>query len=166
MDEKAAASVKTSFRFSWDNDAIVFDILCGEADMKGISANKDVFSGDHVSVIIETQNHSYYHININPDGKIAEGNPAPKWKSLADVNVEKGPDFWRIKLRIPVVGDEEALADPNHRMAGSIPTPEDSWSFNIGRKRVRNGSTEFQAFSPTKMKLFDVPEKFAKLEVR
>ena len=156
----------TTFQVGWDKNALLLDIRCQEPDMKKLVAAPDVFSGDNVAVCLETPNHTYYVIEINPNGVMVEGNPAPGWKSLAEIKTEKGADFWRVQLRIPVVGDAEASADPKHRVAGAKPTAAAPWFFNVGRQR-RAGleSPELHAFSPTGGG-WHIPAKFGKLEIK
>lgn len=157
-------AVQTTFRTGWDGTAICFDILCQEPEMKNLVVSGDVHSGDYIAVFLETPNHSFYHLEVNPDGVIVQGNPGPNWKSLAEVKTERGGDFWRIQLRIPVVGNEEANADPNHRVAGAKPTAAEPWFFNVGRIRTKEGKTERHSFSPTGGG-WHVPEKFGKLQI-
>jgi hypothetical protein len=162
---RAEPAALTTFRIGWDMNAVWFDIVCQEPEMKRLTASRDVYSGDNVVVSLATPLHSYYHLEINPDGLLAEGNPNPNWKSLAEVKTERKGDSWRVQLRIPVVGPAEAEADPRHRVAGSKPTAEEPWYFNVGRQRVLDlPKPELQAFSPTGAG-WHVPEKFAKLQI-
>ena len=70
-----------------------------------------------------------------------------------------------MRLRLPVVGENEAASDPKHRIAGTKPTAERPWYFNIGRQRVIDlPKPELQAFSPTKGG-WHAPGKFGKLVV-
>ena len=157
--------VPTTFRVSWDKNAVVFDIVCHEPEMKKLNVSHDVSSGDTIVVLLETPAHSYYHLEINPAGDIAEGNPGPGWKSLAEVKTEHGTDSWRVRLRIPVVSDAEAQSDPRHRVAGQKPAAQTPWYFNVGRLRVLDfKKPERQAFSPTGAG-WHLPEKFAKLQI-
>ncbi len=158
-------AAETTFRVGRDNNVLHFDIVCREPRMNRLQVTKDVYNGDNVAVSLATPLHSYYHLEINPDGAIAEGNPGPDWKSLAEVKTERGSDFWRVRLRIPVVGEAEAAADPRHRVAGSRPTAQAPWYFNVGRRRALDLTTaELQAFSPTGAG-WHVPEKFGKLQM-
>jgi len=157
---------ETTFQIGWDKNVLLLDIVCQESDMKKIVAAEDVVSGDYVAVSLETPNHTYYHLEINPDGRLSEGDPAGDWKSLADVKVKKGADFWRVQLRIPAVGEAEAEADPKHRVAGAKPTKEAPWYFNVGRLRLAGlEAPEQQAFSPTGGS-WHLPAKFGKLEFK
>jgi hypothetical protein len=158
-------AVKTTFRVGWDKNALLFDIVCKEPEMKSLRVSEDVHNGDNVVVSLATPLHSYYHIEINPDGVIVDGNPGPNWKSLAEVKAERGSDSWRVRLRIPVVGGAEAEADPHHRVGGSKPTAQEPWYFNVGRLRALDfKKPELQAFSPTGAG-WHVPEKFGKLQI-
>ena len=157
---------ETTFQIGWDKSVLLLDIVCKEPDMKKIVVANDVIGGDYVAVSLETPNHTYYHLEINPDGRLLEGDPTGNWKSLADVKAEKGEDFWRVQLRIPTVGEAEAEADPKHRVAGSMPTNEAPWFFNVGRLRLAGlEAPEQQAFSPTGGS-WHVPPKFGKLEIK
>jgi len=157
---------ETTCKLGWDKNTLLIDIHCREPDMKRLVVAADVLSGDYVAISLETPNHTYYHVEINPDGQLAEGNPSGNWKSLAQVKTEKGADFWRVQLRIPVVGNAEASADPRHRIAGAKPTREAPWFFNVGRLRSAGlESPEQQAFSPTGGS-WHIPAKFGKLEIK
>jgi len=156
-------AVKTTFRTAWDKNAIHFDIVCHEPDMKHLNISSDVHNGDNVVISLETPLHSYYHLEINPAGTIVDGNPGSNWKSLAEVKTERGPDFWRVRVSIPVVGEAEAASDPKHRVAGRKPTEKELWYFNVGRHRVINlKQPELYAFSPTRAG-WHVPQRFGKL---
>ncbi len=156
----------TTFKVGWDKNALLLDIHCMEPDMKKLSVTQDVFSGDNVAVCLETPNHSYYIMEMSPDGVVVNGDPTEGWKSLAEVKTEKGADFWRVQLRIPVVGEAEAEADPKHRVAGAKPTAAAPWFFNVGRLRMAGlEKPEQQAFSPTGGG-WHVPAKFGKLEIK
>lgn len=158
-----APSVETTFRTAWENDAFLLEIICHEPEMAKLKVSDDVNNGDYVAISIETPNHGYYHIEINPEGKMVEGNPTQGWKSLANVKTERGPDFWKVQVRIPVVGTAEAESDPNHRVAGAKPTKDHPWFFNVGRMRVADlEKPEIQIFSRTGGG-WHVPAKFGKL---
>jgi hypothetical protein len=160
------AAPETTFQVGWDKNALLLDILCQEPDMKKLVVATDVVGGDYVAVSLETPNHTYYHLEINPDGRLAEGNPSPGWKSRAEVKTEKGADFWRVQFRIPAVGDAEAHADPKHRVAGAKPTQAAPWFFNVGRLRMAGlEKPEQQAFSPTGGS-WHIPTKFGRLEIK
>jgi hypothetical protein len=162
----AEAIADTTFQVGWDQNVLLLDIVCKEPDMKKIVVTEDVVSGDYLAVSLETPNHTYYHLEINPDGRLLEGDPSGNWKSLADVKAEKGDNFWRVKFRIPVVGEAEAEADPKHRVAGAKPTKEAPWFFNVGRLRLAGlDAPEQQAFSPTGGS-WHLPTKFGKLEIK
>lgn len=157
------AAVPTTFRVSWEAGALVFDIVCHEPEMKKLNLAPDVHNGDCIAISIETPLHSYYHLEINPDGKVFEGNPAGDWKSLAEVKAERGADSWRVRVRLPVVGELEAQSDPKHRIAGLKPSAAAPWWFNVGRQRALDlKKPQLQAFSPTKVG-WHAPGKFAKL---
>jgi hypothetical protein len=160
------ATVPTTFRVAWEADALVLDITCHEPHMAKLNSADDVFNGDYVAISIETQLHSYYHIEINPLGKLVEGTPAGgDWKSLAEVKTERSNDAWHVRVKLPIVGANEAASDPKHRIAGDKPTAESPWYFNIGRQRVGDWpKKELQSFSPTKAG-WHVPSKFGKLIV-
>ena len=154
---------ETTYKVGWDANALLIDVQCQEPDMQKLVVASDVVSGDYVAISLETPDHSYYHLEINPDGQIAEGNPSKNWESLADIKTKKGADFWQVQLRIPVVDEAEANSDPRHRVAGAKPTKAAPWFFNVGRLRLAGLEVpEQQAFSPTGGS-WHIPAKFGKL---
>ncbi len=156
-------ALETTFRTGWDKDALVLDIVCKEPDMKKLSVAPDINSGDYIAISLEPAVGVNYQISVNPDGAVDDWGPNPNWKSLAQVKTERGPDFWRLTVRIPVVGADEGQADPNHRVIGPKPSRDASWFFNVGRnKNLGGGKVELQAFSPTGAG-WHVPERFGKL---
>ena len=155
--------VLTKFRVGWAVDAIIFDVVCSEPQMKQLQTVPNVFDGDNIAISLETPLHSYYHLELNPAGVVADGNPGPDWQSLAEVKTERGDDFWRVRVRIPVVAADEFNSDPRHRVGGAKPTADTPWYFNVGRNRVVDlAKPELQAFSPTK-RGWHQPTKFGKL---
>ncbi len=158
--------VKTRFRIGWEGDAILFEIVSSKPDMENLVSTADVYSGEYLALSIETQLHSFYHIEISPDGDIVNYNPeVNSWQSMAEITTEKGDDYWRALVRIPVVGMEEFESDPNHRIAGLQPTTEDPWYINVGRNRIVGGrKAELQSFSPTGGN-WRQPIKFGKLAI-
>ncbi len=161
-----AAVPETTFQVGWDQNTLLLDIICKEPDMKKLVVANDVIGGDYVAVSLESPNHTYYHLEINPDGRLLEGDPSGDWKSLAEIKAEKGADFWRVQLHIPTVGEAEAESDPKHRVAGAMPTKEAPWFFNVGRLRLAGlDAPEQQAFSPTGGS-WHLPAKFGKLEIQ
>jgi hypothetical protein len=156
-------AAETTFRTGWDQDWLLFDIVCKEADMKNLMVAGDVHSGDYVAISLEPAVGVNYQISINPDGVVDDWGTSPTWKSLAQVKTERGVDYWRLIVRIPVVGGDDGQADPNHRVAGTKPSRAAPWFFNVGRSQdLGGGKAELQAFSPTGAG-WNVPSKFGKL---
>ncbi len=155
----------TSVKFGWEEDFLTVEFRCEEPDMANLQVTDLVWDADHVAIALETPDHSYYKIEVNPDGSLAEGNPTSRWKSLADVKTERGEDFWMVRLKIPVVGQEEGQSDPLHRAMGSKPTEENPWFVNVGRMRIRDGKVQWQSLSPAGAKNLYSPEAFSRLEI-
>ena len=161
----------TSFSVTWERDALCFDIRCEEPDMANLVVSSEVYEGDSVALLLETPEHSYYQIEINPDGKIfdadrSSGKADAKWNSLAEVKAHRGADHWRIEVRIPVAGADDGAQDPLHKVIGSQPSLARPWYFNLGRARVREGVKTASAFSPTREASYHVPGSFGRLEIK
>ena len=161
---------KTSFKVRWDKDNLIFDVKCEDSDMKNLFVTDNVWGGDSLVFLIETEGHSYYQVEVNPDGKIFDADcqlskrGITKWKSMASIEKERGKDFWRIKLTIPIVTPENNAGDPYHYVVGNKPTRERMWYVNVGRSRVRKSKRTLQTFIPTG-KTYHFKEKFAKLVI-
>lgn len=168
--------IETTFTVVWDDGALVFTFNCQEPDMENLFVTPQVWDGDSVAILLETPGHSYYQIEINPDGVVFDSDRGSRirerWQSQAQVESRKTPDSWHLTVRIPVVTPAEGDADPNHNVAGPPPSVENPWHVNIGRVRIRTGESGRNvhggksafAFVPTGGS-YHVPEKFAKLIV-
>lgn len=164
------ADVETDFDVRWDDGELVFDILCHEPDMKNLFVSQDVWGGDSVAILLESPEGAYYQMEINPDGKIFDasrefGKVQTKWDCQAKVETERGDDFWRVVVRIPILSAQENQGDPFHYVVGPKPSEKNPWYFNVGRVRVRGELKKTPySFQPTG-RGYHKPMKFAKLVV-
>ena len=168
--------MSTSFRMGWTDDAIYFGVRCNERDTSSLSIgttkNEDgnIWNGDCIEILLETQTHAYYQIAVNPAGAIIDldrrGGLDTLWSSGAEVATHVGDGYWSAEVRIPVVGAEESQLNPRFAVAGRLPTRNYPWYFNVCRQRFRPTGKEYSAFSPTGETTFHVVKKFGKLHVR
>jgi hypothetical protein len=129
--------------------------------------DKSIWDGDYIDLLIETPNHSYYQISINPAGAVTDvdrsGSWDTKWNSEIEVvsKVDSKKGIWNVEAKIPVT---TSMQDPLHEMIG-LPLEKGGlpWYFNVCRKQTTNGKTEYSAFSPTQSDSFLVIEKFAEM---
>ncbi len=165
----------TTVKAVWSGDSLYLGITCRDADTKtlniGTKKNGDegIWKGDCVEVLLETQEHSYYQIVVNPAGaKIdldrRDGALNNRWASGAEVAAHIGDGEWTVEMRIPVI--PKANLDPLNGVVGHQPNEMYPWYFNICRQRVRGKETELSAFSPTGKDNFHELLKFGKLFVR
>jgi len=163
----------TWFRAAWKSDNLYFAIHCHEPDVKNlnIGATRDgdtnIWNGDCVEILLETQSHAYYQIAVNPAGILVDLDRAKgidtTWSSQAEVAAFVGEDFWSIEIRIPVAGEMQAEVEPKKLVSGRRPNVTHPWYFNIGRQRKRETGMEHSMFSPPGKRSFHVPMKFGKL---
>lgn len=164
----------TQFQIQREGSILHIGIICQEPDMAGANVatvNADdpkLLEGDHVTLLIETASNSYYEIAINPAGAVleidhAKGGAGVKWTSGARIAVHRGAKEWSIEMRLPITGEGSRMIDPLKGIDGAQPKDLFPWYFNVGRQRVRGGTVERTAYSPTGGEGFYVPEKFAKL---
>ena len=130
--------------------------------------DKDIWQGDVVEILLETQPHSYYQLTVNPAGALTDldrpgGSHEWAWSSQASAAAYIGEDAWQVELRIPVTGTE-TTGDPLHELVGTKPREDYPWYFNICRQRIRGDRREFSSFAP-KAGFHDVNE-FGRLYVR
>lgn len=168
--------IGTTFQVGWDRDAILFDIRCEEPDMAGLRIIGDqdndprIWDGDTVEILLETQNHSYYQIAINPAGIVTDLDRSNTqrqfgWTSHAEVSTEHGEDYWRVIVRIPVVPEDSV--DHLNNVIGRVPTGLHPWYFQVGRNRERGTERQLSAFSATgDPHNFHAIEKFGRLSTR
>ncbi len=154
IKDGAEPEIKTTFTVAWEEDTLIFNIRCEEPSMDDLFITQNVWAGDSVALLLETPSHSYYQIEVNPNGKIFDADRYSgvlnrTWNSLAQVSTEKGKDYWTAEIRVPVVSYEEGSGDPNHYVLGSKPSEEHPWFFNVGRARYRDEGSKAYTFSPT-----------------
>ena len=165
----------TTFLSRWYQNSLYLAIRCNDrlGDPANISTTKDgdwaLWDGDHIEIILETAEHAYYQIVVNPaSAKLdldrgVRKNHWFKWSSQADIAAHVGDDYWSVEMRIPVTLSTD---DPLHQVIGRRPSKAMPWFFNICRKRIRGDHVEVSAFSPTGERNFHVTSKFAKLTIR
>ena len=165
----------TSFKVAWGKEAVYFAIRCRDAreDTVNVGTKRHddpaLWMGDCVEILLETEQHAYYQIAINPAGAVCDLDRGAsrdgwyQWSAQADLATDVGEDEWTVEVRIPVV---EETNDPLHQVVGRKPLKSLPWYFNVCRQRVREDGTELSAFSPTGEKHFHVLHKFARLYER
>jgi hypothetical protein len=170
--------LRTRFKVIWDDKANIawFGIHCEEDDTKdlNITATEDedtnIWYGDAVELMLETQPHSYYQIAVSPAGALVDADREKKikllWNSMAEVKTHIGEDYWTVEMRLPIAGVNQKGLDPLNGIAGAAPTYDFPWYFNLGRTRVRGDEKQAMIFSPTEKKGFHDTDKFGKLYIR
>ena len=139
------SDVRTTFSVNWTEKSLVFNVRCEEPDMKSIKLGDKVWEGDSIVLLLESPYHSYYQIEVAPDGRIFDADRAgyvvTNWKSMADANIETGKDHWAAEITIPIalIGEEGAEADPMNYVVSSRVEPGQEWFFNLARRRPREG---------------------------
>lgn len=162
----------TWFKASWIGDALHVAIHCQEPNMETLNSaarhheDMNIWQGDSVELLIETQVHSYYQIAISPDAWITDLDRASGFNSVWSGSIRaaahRGDDFWSLEIVIPAAGDMAAEVDPNNGVAGRQPSKSYPWYFNICRTRRGQNQSELSCFSPTGEANFHIPAQFAK----
>lgn len=161
----------SSVMAGWDRGGqnLYLGIRCDELpgdEPRSTSTEHDdasIWYGDVVEILLDTDAHSYYQIAVNPAGALSDLDRGAardawfRWESQAEVATHVADGHWTIEVRIPVTEDEN---DPLNQVVGRKPSTSLPWHINICRQRVRDGGTEFSAFSPTGAASFHVPMKF------
>lgn len=166
----------STFRIAWVDDALCLGITCSEPDMQNLNIgtterdDPNIWSGDVVEVLLETQFHAYYQIAISPSGAVTdldrEKGLDTLWSSGVEVATHHGPDNWTVEVRLPAAGENAEEMDRLRGIAGRQPSETYPWFINVCRQRVRGEQTELTAWSPTGQKRFNVPQKFGKVYAR
>jgi len=162
------------FYLKWFKDALYFGIRCDDPNMANLTIptqtnqNPALRSGDCVTLLLETDVHSYYEITINPAGAVwdadcSENGAGEAWSSQAEVATHIGDDYWSIEARIPVMKQDD---DPLHALIGRMPSRSFPWHFNVVRRRARDSDVECSAWVPTGSADFHDKLKFGKLSAR
>ncbi|MHC4871250.1 MAG: DUF4838 domain-containing protein [Planctomycetota bacterium] len=136
--------IKTTVKVQWKDSNVIFNIRCDDPDMANLFVTEDIWGGDSVGILLETDEHKYYQMEINPNGKIVSadrefGKVNLNWDAKANVEVSKGKDHWTVKVTIPVLSVKQGGMDPLHNVIGSKPTQDSPWYIFVGRVRLREG---------------------------
>lgn len=130
----------------------------------------NIWNGDHIELLLETQAHSYYQLVVNPAGALTDidrkdGAINMDWSSQVDVATHINDNAWTVELRIPVPGTD-TTGDPLNDLVGRRPTEDYPWHINVGRHRQRQGDRVFSVLAPTDKEKFHDVMRFGKLYVR
>lgn len=169
----------TTVSAAWDAQAntLYFRIVCNEPDMAelpiGTTVDGDtgIFLGDFLELHIETQEHAYYQIVLNPAGELVDIDRGDQgidydWSSGAEAAAFRGKGHWAIELRIPVIDPAEAALEPDgDGVVGLRPTRQLPWYINICRQRVRGDTTSRYALSPSGKRGFHSREALGRFYV-
>jgi hypothetical protein len=174
LETGRAPGQRTTFKVAWTGEGIVFGVECEDDDMANLSigsredGDANIWSGDTIEIMLETQTHSYYQIAISPVGAVVSADRErgidTLWSSEAEVAAQAGEDSWTLEVYLPVVGEGEDV-DPKVGISGRQPSRTFPWYFNIGRQRMGGETRELSAFSPTETGGFHDTLKFGKLFV-
>lgn len=165
----------TTFKLAWADDALILAVRCSDPDMERVRPageghdDRQIFGGDVVEILIETQTHAHYQLVINPAGLLADLDrelaPDWSWTSQAEVAAQRDGQAWTLEVKIPVDDSGELDADDSLGLSGRQPTELAPWYVNICRYRKRGKETELTAFSPTIEGGFHVRHRFVPLLV-
>ncbi|MEO0445717.1 MAG: DUF4838 domain-containing protein [Verrucomicrobiota bacterium] len=182
---------ETRFMARWWQDSLCLGIHCAfdpkEPPIIGSEEDEDpaIWQGEHLELLLETDQHSYYQIVVNPAGATIDldrsvtlkQGKAYGWSSQAEVAAHVGEDFWSVEMRLPVIASDE---DPLHQIMGNRPFASKGkdletgkgtslpWYFNLYRKRSGTEAVETSLFSPLSegSSSFHEPQQFARMYVR
>jgi hypothetical protein len=134
-----------------------------------VDDDPSILNGDCLELVMETQLHSYYQVGIGPTGAMVDLDRRTGidtlWSSRAEVAAHIGDDYWSVEVRLPVIGDAQAVLDPRQGIAGRRPTRADPWGLNVCRQRPRGDLRELSALSPAGKPSFHELESFAEFFV-
>lgn len=164
----------TWFKTVWKDDRLYFGIYCQEDDTKklniGTTKNEDtaIWNGDAVEIMLETQNHPFYQISVNPSGAMVDMDQKfknnTKWNSDAKLAVDVGTDHWSVEICIPVADEMQEENLPDQLVSGRKPVKDAPWYFNVGRSRIRETGSESAMFAlPGGKRGFRTIEDFGQL---
>ncbi len=165
---------RTTFMMRWYQNHLYVGIRCevdsGSEPVIGSNRNGDpaILEGDSVTLLLETQNVSYYEITINPAGAIfdadhSEDGVGDLWVAQAEVATHIGEDYWSAELRIPVTDHHD---DPLHQIVGREPSRTYPWYFNIVRHHARHDGTEVHLWEQTGERDIHDPLTFGRIYLR
>ncbi|MBR4748348.1 MAG: family 10 glycosylhydrolase [Abditibacteriota bacterium] len=150
------ATVRTTVKACYDDEAVVFAFDCAEPSMdtlKADAAERDgyTFNDDSVEVFLnmDPRGVKYNHFSVNTlnthfDQQIYNASWNKEWQSA----VRKTADGWTCEIRIPF-----------GEMAVGTPAPGERWRINMTRNRYAGGDTENLCWSVT-YGSFHVLERF------
>jgi hypothetical protein len=84
-----------------------------------ITNDPAIWQGEHLELLIETDQHSYYQIVLNPAGAridLDRGVAKSKWydwSSQAEVATHIGDDYWSVEMKLPITKSDEDPPPPD-----------------------------------------------------
>jgi hypothetical protein len=161
----------TTFRMLWTGDALYVGITCQDFPNRPLniatreSDSMGIWDGDNVEILLETQNHCYYQIAVNPAGAVTDADREQdidtRWSANAECATHVGESGWTVEIRLPLAKEGKPGG-----IQGRMPSETYPWFLNVCRQRVRPTGTELSAFSPTGKPTFHDRLKFAVLTTR
>ncbi len=147
----------TRFMVARAEDALYFGIRCDESNMDEMvvltTVDEDalnLFRGDVIELLLETPQHSYYQIAINPAGAVTGVDRQRqglnfRWIPGVDVATHQDKDSWSVEVRIPFA---EASNEDRSGIVGTAPTADQPWYFNLARARHAGATVEQSVYAP------------------
>jgi Domain of unknown function (DUF4838)/Carbohydrate family 9 binding domain-like len=170
--KKQKPKIMTSFKTLMTKSNLYIAVICEtEAGEKTKSSKKkkddpEIWKGEYVDILIETDKHAYYQISISPNGEIADLKINGKkqyfrWDSLAEYAIKKNKNQWILEIKIPFITNND---DPNHKLDGRYPHGDRApWYINIARQRIKDNKRLLCSITCTGKDSFHVIENFAPL---
>ncbi len=145
------ARFRTSFKVAYAGDNLYLGIECKDAERTALTNapmkhdDMAIFDiNESVEILMETQNHSYYHLAISPAGEFLDvdwkkGILDTRWNSNAEVSTHVDEDSWSAEIRIPIFPPTQEDILPLVGVAGEKPSEAYPWYFNLCRSGLEEG---------------------------
>lgn len=164
----------TQFIAFWKQNTLYLGITASEPDQPDSAARENddsnIWSGDNIEILLETQSNAYYQIVVSPNGKVMDlnrdGGFNTTWNSNLRVATGQSEGAWVLEIAIPLADEQAATYDPTAGVAGRQPSEKFPWYINVCRQRLRGEERELSAYAPTGKQQFHDPQKFARIWVK
>jgi len=164
LSTNTPATQQTEVRVGYDNRNLYIGVTCWEAHMEALQVeytpqhrDEPICQDDSIEVFLQQPGGGQcWHFGVNARGAIYDA----RTRAVGEDDTRYNPNWQAATVRHGNRWTAE-IAIPLTTIAAELPTPEESWGFNLSRNEKPTGETS--TWAPLSRFLFNLPAEFARL---